>query len=138
MWPNLQFRLDLVTFTEHILNGKLHFLCSVYYQIRHIITKCDSYFITKCKKSFLKDVTAFLLQNMTALLKNATNQLQIETVTTKCVSTNFMWFQCTSCKLPWIELMSFKKSRYKYNISKTRSEIKVKPPHFLNIFQFVA
>ena len=27
MWPNLQFA-DLVTFTEEILNGKLHFLRS--------------------------------------------------------------------------------------------------------------
>ena len=26
MWPNLQFPTDLVTFTEEILNGKLHFL----------------------------------------------------------------------------------------------------------------
>ena len=29
MWPNLQFPADSVTFTEKILNGKLHFLCSV-------------------------------------------------------------------------------------------------------------
>ena len=29
MWPNPQFSADLVTFTEEILNGKLHFLCSV-------------------------------------------------------------------------------------------------------------
>ena len=29
MWPNLQETADLVTFTEEILNGKLHFLCSV-------------------------------------------------------------------------------------------------------------
>ena len=29
MWPNPQFLTDLVTFTEEILNGKLHFLCSV-------------------------------------------------------------------------------------------------------------
>ena len=29
MWPNLQKTVDLVTFTEEILNGKLHFLCSV-------------------------------------------------------------------------------------------------------------
>ena len=29
MWPNLQFPADLVTFTEQILNRKLHFLCSV-------------------------------------------------------------------------------------------------------------
>ena len=26
MWPNPQFPADLVTFTEQILNGKLHFL----------------------------------------------------------------------------------------------------------------
>ena len=29
MWPNPQFPADLVTFTEEILNEKLHFLCSV-------------------------------------------------------------------------------------------------------------
>ena len=30
MWPNPQETADLVTFTEEILNGKLHFLCSGY------------------------------------------------------------------------------------------------------------
>ena len=29
MWSNPQILADLVTFTEEILNGKLHFLCSV-------------------------------------------------------------------------------------------------------------
>ena len=29
MWPNPQFPVDLVTFTEEILNGKLHSLCNV-------------------------------------------------------------------------------------------------------------
>ena len=29
MWPNPQFPADLVTFNEEILNGNLHFLCSV-------------------------------------------------------------------------------------------------------------
>ena len=29
MWSNLQFPADLITFTEEILNGKLHYLCSV-------------------------------------------------------------------------------------------------------------
>ena len=29
MWSNLQVTADLVTFTAEILNGKLHFLCSV-------------------------------------------------------------------------------------------------------------
>ena len=28
MWPNPDEPADLVTFTEEILNGKLHFLCS--------------------------------------------------------------------------------------------------------------
>ena len=28
MWPNPQIPADLITFTEEILNGKLHFLCS--------------------------------------------------------------------------------------------------------------
>ena len=28
MWPSAQETADLVTFTEEILNGKLHFLCS--------------------------------------------------------------------------------------------------------------
>ena len=29
MWPNPQETADLVTFTEEILIGKLHFLCRV-------------------------------------------------------------------------------------------------------------
>ena len=29
MWPNPHETADLVTFTEEILNGKLHFLCNV-------------------------------------------------------------------------------------------------------------
>ena len=28
MWPNPQLPTDLLTFTEEILNEKLHFLCS--------------------------------------------------------------------------------------------------------------
>ena len=39
MWPNQQFPADLVTFTEEILTGKLHFLCSVSCEIsKHNIT----------------------------------------------------------------------------------------------------
>ena len=37
MWLNPQFLADLVTFTEEILNGKLHFLCSEYYVISTIL-----------------------------------------------------------------------------------------------------
>ena len=35
MWPNPHFPADLVTFTGGILNGKLHFLCSVNLQWWH-------------------------------------------------------------------------------------------------------
>ena len=37
MWPNSQFPADLVTFTEEILNGKLHFLRSVACKSLHSI-----------------------------------------------------------------------------------------------------
>ena len=30
MWPNPQKTADLIIVTEEILNGKLHFLCSVW------------------------------------------------------------------------------------------------------------
>ena len=35
MWPNPKETVDLVTFTEAILNGWLHFLCSVAYDRQH-------------------------------------------------------------------------------------------------------
>ena len=34
MWPNLHFPADLVTFSEEMLNGKLHFLWS---EIFHVL-----------------------------------------------------------------------------------------------------
>ena len=34
MWPNPQETADLVTFTEEIPNGKLHFLCSAAIRLR--------------------------------------------------------------------------------------------------------
>ena len=37
MLPNSQETVDLVTFTEEIFNGKLHFLCSVWAIICFII-----------------------------------------------------------------------------------------------------
>ena len=33
MWPNPQFPADMVTFTEEILNGKLHFLSSISFEV---------------------------------------------------------------------------------------------------------
>ena len=35
MWPNLQFSVDLVTFTEEMLNEKLYIVCSVFAMISY-------------------------------------------------------------------------------------------------------
>ena len=40
MWPDPQFCADLVTFTEEILNRKLHFLCSARW---NVAPKWDSF-----------------------------------------------------------------------------------------------
>ena len=48
MRPNPQESADLVTFTEEILNGKLHFLCSVEY---NTVTSKNCVFI------FVEDLT---------------------------------------------------------------------------------
>ena len=36
MWPNPQFPADYVIFTEEILNGKLHILCSDIWRLRWV------------------------------------------------------------------------------------------------------
>ena len=48
MWPNPQFSADLVTFTEEILNGKIHFLYSdtlifmMYYEVGSVLPNCKT------------------------------------------------------------------------------------------------
>ena len=43
MWPNTLFSADLITFTEEILNGKLHFLGSDYYiKPTSVIEMCNT------------------------------------------------------------------------------------------------
>ena len=54
--------------------------------MRHIITKCDSYFITKCVRSLLQNASVFLLQNTTVLLQNATVITKCDDFITKCNS----------------------------------------------------
>ena len=41
MWPNQSENVDLTTFTEEILNGKLHFSCSVNACFKSIIDAKD-------------------------------------------------------------------------------------------------
>ena len=55
MWPNPQFPADLVTFTKKILQGKLHFLCSVLayyseYYVSEVHRKLDELLMKKTKK----------------------------------------------------------------------------------------
>ena len=42
MWPNPQIPADVVTFTEEILSGKLHVLCSVISELHTCIRHHDS------------------------------------------------------------------------------------------------
>ena len=37
MLPTSQFPADLVTFTEEIFNGKLHFFCAVQHLLMHLL-----------------------------------------------------------------------------------------------------
>ena len=69
MWPNPQFPVDLVKFTEEILNGKLHFLCSVT-PLFDVMANFGSY-------HFLKDPLSGLRQFRTteSPLKLMTNAL---------------------------------------------------------------
>ena len=45
MLPNPQETADLVTFTEEILNGKPHFLCSVFYTFQNCQESREPLFI---------------------------------------------------------------------------------------------
>ena len=42
MWLNPQETADLVTFTEEILNGKLHFLCKEFLQNQNVLSNTQS------------------------------------------------------------------------------------------------
>ena len=52
MWTNSQETADLVTFSEKMLNGKLHFLCSTAY-IKHHAYSCENPTVFRLKKAQL-------------------------------------------------------------------------------------
>ena len=60
MWPNLQFTADLVTFTEEIPDGKLHFLSSdaVNMHQRNLQVLATEFYKDKM------DVVSFLVQKI--------------------------------------------------------------------------
>ena len=55
MWSNPQDTPDFVTFTEEILNGKLHFLCGVRHQNEFVV--CFS--VKTCLIAFILACTFF-------------------------------------------------------------------------------
>ena len=58
MWPNPQFSSDLVTFTEEILNAKLHFLCSLSLTLfkEWLSLHIDIFFVSGSKEHFLTNL----------------------------------------------------------------------------------
>ena len=60
MWPNPQETADLVIFTEEILNGKLHFLCSELFQEADI-GECGLFALV-----FIENVLLFFENSITA------------------------------------------------------------------------
>ena len=55
MWPNTQETVDLVTFTEEISKGKLHFLCSCI-PMTKILDVIDS-ILQKIKRPGVESIT---------------------------------------------------------------------------------
>ena len=71
MWANPQFPADLVTFTEEILKGKFHFLCSTIYSRREVTLTSISF--------YAKTVTfTIALKKVLTLLSTASSELRLE------------------------------------------------------------
>ena len=66
MWPNPQETADLVTFTEEILNGKLHFLCSA----SSILALLFFPYINDLRQGLLPDVSLFADKASLFLINN--------------------------------------------------------------------
>ena len=61
MWPNPQFPADLITFTEEILNEKLHFLYSESKAIYMIIFHFPKFTMIPAKNTQLYHSVAFVI-----------------------------------------------------------------------------
>ena len=61
--------------SQWCLRFHIWLIMTLYYKMRHIITKCDSYFITKYDKSLLQNATVLgSYYKMLRLLQNASVQ----------------------------------------------------------------
>ena len=59
MWPNPQFLTDLVTFTEEILNKKVHFLCGLSRGIKEAIFSFGEKYLESNNWDALHDLVPF-------------------------------------------------------------------------------
>ena len=66
MWPNPQETANLVTFTEEILNRKLHFLCSEYGRCRsaEVQLQMNTVILKHLKKCHVKDYSKIFMLMM--------------------------------------------------------------------------
>ena len=63
MGPNPQGTVELATFTEEILNGKLHFLCSDMWEYSHIFYAVNIMKVKKVVKLYSNNVVLLLQDN---------------------------------------------------------------------------
>ena len=97
MWPNPQIPADLVTFTEEILNGKLHFLCSVMWTklaLKPLICRFGASKLIECKINYpLSEPYLELSQISTMELfrKNSLRLLVVNYFRKKAPSQVFDW-----------------------------------------------
>ena len=83
MSPNPQFSADLVTFTEKILNGKRHFLCSVNIKPSTKEWNSLSYYSRLLIKQFEK--LKILIKHLYMRIKNRDRQFFLAVYTTSHV-----------------------------------------------------
>ena len=105
MWPNPQFSGDLVTFTEEILNRKLHFLCgvSVFFGIIQMLRNAvfdenltlPHSLVTVRKVSKNAPSLCYVTKSLTPpplplLIENTGNNLSY--ISKRCFNSQLMWF----------------------------------------------
>ena len=78
MWPNLQETADLVTFTEKILNGKLHFLCRDNLSLSQTIRTSEQILvISKFSNELQKHSNLIITSDVSTFLEEKQNKLYL-------------------------------------------------------------
>ena len=100
MWPNPEFPEDLVTFTEKIPIGKLHFSCSVYCSVFcHFLTSSFLHFYNVQ----LKMIISFVLAYFECAPAFIYSQFELKYVLQRCNS--FCLFNPFASNAPFLQLL---------------------------------